>query len=241
MVVLTKNTAEKTPGFLRLVPGDDPGFSWLPERSGWTLGHRQGALGPAVCRTMRKPESHGRSQHLVYSPSRDAWATRSAISAASQGTEAGRQTQAEARKPAEAAGVLSRDLRPDSGLRNRESLCRALGQGGAGLCPPPARPGQCPGDRPSQTQRPSSRSTGTQAGSGARGHNAPQTAGHAGDDETPSLPRADLTSRLHRPSRHSLLVFSQSLRHVREPREQYKKAERRSLTRASWHSAGGLS
>ena len=122
VVVLTKNTAEKTPGFLRLVPGDDPGFSWLPECSGWTLGHRQGALGPGVCRTTRKPESHGRSQHLVYSPSRDARATRSAISATSQGTEAGWQTLAEARKPAEAAGVPSRDLRSDSGLRNRESL-----------------------------------------------------------------------------------------------------------------------
>lgn len=105
---------------------------------------------------------------------------------------------------------------------------------GAGLCPPPAQPGRVPQGPPVRdpeavlTEHPA---PGLAPGLGTTV--LPRLAGTLETDETPSLPCADLTSRLHRPSRHSLVVIVQSLSHVREPREQYKKAERRSFTGAS--------
>ena len=184
MVVLAKNTAEKTPGFLRLVPGDDPGFSWLPG----TLSMDPGPL-------TRSSGAWSLLYHEEARVAQEVAAAGSTVPAITCGQRAlqfqpqakeqrpGRQTQAEARKPPEGARVPCWDLRfgrwaPEprwhtlSTLAELEQVCvhRPLSQDERPTRTACQRPRGCPHGAPS-----------TQDDSRARGHSAPQTSGHAGD------------------------------------------------------------
>ena len=161
MVVLVKNTAEKTPGFLRLVSGDDPGFSWLPgtlsmdagpltrSSGAWSLPYHEearvaqevaaaGSTVPAItcgqrlCNFSHKPRNRG------------------------QPPDSGRGQEA-------SRGSTCALLGPSfwtRGSRTARALPEHAVRAGAGLCPPPAQPGRAPHeDHPSEAQRPSSRGT----------------------------------------------------------------------------------
>ena len=183
MVVFAKNTAEKTPGFLRLVPGDDPGFSWLPgtlsmdagpltrSSGAWSLPYHEeaqvaqevaaaGSTVPAItcgqrlCNFSHKPRNRGRPPD------------------SGRGQEASRGSTCALLGPSfrtRGSRTIEHSLSTQSEL---EQVCvhRLLSQD----------------ERPTRSthQRPRGRphgAPGAQDDSRARGHSAPQTSGHAGD------------------------------------------------------------
>lgn len=171
------------PGFLRLVPGDGPGFSWLP-----------GALSMDPGPLTRSSGSWSLPHHEEARVAQGVAAAGSTVPARTRGQRALRfQPQAKEQRPAarlgQRPGSLQRErlcpagtLVSGAGLQNRKSTQSELEQ----VCVHhPLSQDKCP--TRTTRQRPRGRphgahgAPGAQDGSRARDHSAPQTSGHAGD------------------------------------------------------------